>query len=485
MSEETQDPARNPSPSEPVRNAEEPAPAGEAAEATETAAPGYDFVIEDAGLLKKKVTVTVTRARIDAKLDEMFGELAGSAQVPGFRVGHAPRRLIEKRFGKEITTDVRNALVGEALNGLAEKKKDLHAISQPDLKLDDIKLPDTGDMSFSFELEVAPEFDLPALEGIEVKKAALEITEARVDEAVENLRGRHAKYEPTEDAAREGDVVLAGAKITGEGIEPLEQHGLTLRVAPAQIEGLPLLDLGKDLSGKKAGEAVTMKVKAPEAHPTEAWRNKELTVELTVSQVRRTVLPEINDEWAKAQGLESMAQLREYMKTNLQGRLEYEVQRDLRTQICKHLLETIPFEVPEGVVARHAQQLLLRRYIDLMQQGVPQEKIDENLVQMQAAIGEQAKADLRLSFILGKLADREEIEVGEYEINSRVAAVAQQQNQRPERLRQKMEADGSLSTLVDNLREEKALDRLLEKAKITEGTPEAPAGEAQGETKAQ
>ena len=127
--------------------------------------------VEDAGTLKKKITVTVYRDKIDAKRDEMFGELGTSAQVPGFRIGRAPKRLLEKRFGKEVSQDVRNSLIGESV-GEAIKETELKTLGEPDIKLDEIELPDTGDLSFSFEVEVAPEFDLPKLKGIPVNKPA-------------------------------------------------------------------------------------------------------------------------------------------------------------------------------------------------------------------------------------------------------------------------------------------------------------------------
>ena len=436
--------------------------------------PDYGFAVEDCGTLKKKVCDTVPEARIEAKLNEMFGELSETAQVPGFRVGHAPRRLIEKRFGKEISNDVRNALVGDALGKVSEKAK-LMVIGDPDLKLDEITLPEKGDMSFSFEVEVAPDFELPQLKGIKVNRPVIKIDDARVDEALDNIRRSQAKHEVTQDAAVEGDIVLAGSKISGEGLEPHEHHGLVIRVAPGQVEDLPLLELGTELAGKKAGDTVTIKVTAPQAHPNEAWRGKELTVELTISEVRHTVLPEVNEEFAVAMGFENLSQLRQQVSVRLQARVAMETQQAMRTQICKYLLDNVKFDLPQGVVERHAKGLLTRRYIDLMYQGVPKEKIDEHLAQMQASIGEQAALDLRLSFMLGKVAEQEKIDVTEGEINARVAAMAQQNNRRPERMRQDMDADGSLTNLVDSLREEKALDKLLEDAEISEVTPEVEA----------
>ena len=115
-----------------------------------------DVSIQDVGTLKKKITVTIPRTDIDGKRDEMFGELSSSAQIPGFRVGHAPKKLIEKRFGKEIGQDVRNSLIGESI-GDAIEQAELKTIGEPDINLDEIELPEEGDMQFDFEVEIEPE----------------------------------------------------------------------------------------------------------------------------------------------------------------------------------------------------------------------------------------------------------------------------------------------------------------------------------------
>ena len=113
--------------------------------------PKCGVAVEDAGTLKKKVTVTVPRERIDAKFDELYGELGHSAQIPGFRIGHAPRRLVEKRFGREVGKDVRNGIIGESI-GQALEQAELSTLGEPDLDLEAIELPDDGDLAYSFEV---------------------------------------------------------------------------------------------------------------------------------------------------------------------------------------------------------------------------------------------------------------------------------------------------------------------------------------------
>jgi trigger factor len=448
---------------------------------TKPALPENIVDVQDAGTLKKKISITVPRARIDAKFAEMFGELSHSAQIPGFRVGHAPRRLIEKRFGKEIGEDVRNAMISEAIAPALEKSE-LKMLGEPQIDLDKIQLPDSGDMTFSFEIEVMPEFELPALEGIKVTRQKLEMTDARVDEYLEQLRVSRARFEPTDSPAAEGDTVLAGAKISGEGIATVERPGLNLRVAPGQVEGLPLVDLGTALAGKKAGQKATLKVKAPAAHPNEEWREKELTVEIELSDIRRRVLPEVNEEFAKSLGFESLSEVRDYINVRMKQRIETETQQSLRDQVCKYLLDSAKFELPEGAAARYAARVLQRRYVELMYRGVPQEQINERLTELQAAATEQAKTEMKLSFILKKIADDQKVEVHEGEVNARIAQMAAEQGRRPERLRQELGQDGSLEALADSLREARVLDNLLAKAEVTEAT-EAPAGEEKAPAK--
>jgi len=446
--------------------------------------PENQVSVEEIGTLKKKVTVTIPRERIDAKRDEMFGELSGSAQVPGFRVGRAPRRLIEKRFGKEVAEDVRNALIGESL-GQALEKSEIKTIGEPDIDLDKIKLPDTGDMEFSFETEVAPEFDLPEQKGIEVTKPKAEITDEHVSQQIDQWRQRQATFEATDQAAQADDAVTAGAKIQVEGIaEPVDRPGLSLRVAPGQIEGIPLLELGKELTGKSAGQVAKFEVKVNEAHPNEQWRGKKATIEVAIGQVRKQILPAVDDELAKKAGFESLDELRDLLRSRAEAQLAGETKRVLQTQIEQYLLDNTEFDLPEAMTQRHTERLLQRRYVKLLEQGIPKQQIDQRLTELQAAAGEQAKRDLKLRFILEKVAEERKVEVTGDELNSRVAEIASLYNRRPERLRQELAADGTLQQLQASMVEEKSIEALLEDAKITEAKDKQPKAKKKASKKA-
>ncbi len=430
-----------------------------------------NVVVEDAGTLKKKITVTVYEDRIEAKTDEMYGELRESAQIPGFRIGRAPKRLIEKRFGKEVAGDVKNALIGEAL-GQAIEEAELKTLGEPELELETIELPEKGDLEFSFEVEIQPEFELPELEGIPIKRPKPEVSDERMDEYLTQIRQSRASFEESDEPAEQGDVVQASAIISGEGIDAVEHPGLTLRVAAGQVAGLPLVDLAEALTGKKSGDSAELTVTCPESHENEQWNGKELTVKINISGVRKRKLPELNDEFAETNGFDNLEEMKEHLTGQLRSRMEMEAQQSMRDQVCDWLLEKVDIDVPEGVAKRHTAQTLQRQSVELLRMGVPHERIQENLTQLQASATEQAKRDLKLQFILGKIIEVKEIMVGDDEVNSRIAQMALQYNRRPERLKQELASDGRLEQVHASLSEEAALNQLMENAEITEVSQE-------------
>ncbi len=445
--------------------------------------PKNEVAVEDAGTLRKKVTITIARERIEGKFDEMFGELGRTAQVPGFRIGRAPRRLIEKRFGREVSDDVRNAIVGEAV-GSALEDEDLNVLGEPDIELDKIELPEKGELVFSMEVEVAPEFDLPKYKGIEIKRPALTITDEHVEQAVGNMLTPMGRLKPISGKAKEADVVEADVKIAGEGIDHAATN-VELRVAPGHVEGIPIEDLAKALSGVKAGESVSLKTTVPSGHPNEQWRDKDVEISVDVKDVKRMEVPELTDELASTVGFGSADDLRDAARKNMEARLESDKQQAMRSQVGKFLVDNTDFDLPEGVTERHTARVLQRRHMELMMRGVGRDQIEQNLQQLQAEAAEQAGGDLKLSFILAKVAKAEGVEVDEGEVNARIAQIARRQNRRPERLRQELQHEGRLEQLATNIVEEKAVDKILDQAKVVDVTPEEAAAEKAEEAAAE
>ena len=183
----------------------DPEESGERAEQTVT--------LEDIGPARKCLTIEIPETRITAKLAEQYKQLRDDAAIPGFRRGRAPKRLIEKRFGQAVRDDARGQLISESYTQAIEEEK-LEVLGEPDVKdIDDIELPDAGEMTFKVEVEVAPDVELPDLSKLKVEKAERQATDDDVQEEIDNLSRRHGKPVQVDEAIAAQDMLVAQVKI--------------------------------------------------------------------------------------------------------------------------------------------------------------------------------------------------------------------------------------------------------------------------------
>lgn len=423
--------------------------------------------VEDIGTLRRKVKVTVPREVIDERLEKAYKNLAHEATIPGFRKGHAPRMLVEKRFGKDIAEEVRTGIVGESYEAAIEKTS-LQVLGQPDIDVKAIQLPEQGSLEYSCEVEIKPEFELPSLEGVEVKKPKVEVADEDVNREVDRYRALRGTYQVVEDGAKADDMIVVDIVVTAEGQEARKTEGASVFARPRVIEGMTFENFGEVMAGAKAGDTRTLEGTLPEDYEKQELRGKKAAVQVTAKTVKRMVLPELTKEFLTDMGFESEDEMRKFFRDRLAERVDQEVRRAMRQQVQQYLLDNIKFDLPEKLTTRQADRAIVRRVLQLRSQGVPDAEIEKNMDQMKVRIGEQARSDLKLFFIMNKVAETLELEVNEGEMNSRIAAIAQSYGRRFDRVRDDMIKDGSVEALYLELRDEKSVDKILEKAKVSE-----------------
>lgn len=210
----------------------------------------YPIKIEDAGPGTKKVSVEIPRDRITSELEKQFKELRQQAAIPGFRVGHAPQKLIEKRFSSDVKEQVRRSLISESYEQAVEKNK-LQVLGEPEFADPTaLNLPDSGPLTYSFEVEVQPEINLPDLAGIAVKKPKIEVKDENVEQAMNNLREQQGTLVPVEDRGVEAkDYITADVHIKLDGNVVAHQHDAQLVARPARIGGIEVADFEKQIQG--------------------------------------------------------------------------------------------------------------------------------------------------------------------------------------------------------------------------------------------
>jgi trigger factor len=427
----------------------------------------YQIKIEDAGPATKKVTVEIPKERIDAKLTEQFKELRREAALPGFRPGHAPQKLIEKRFNNDVREQVRRSLISESYEQAVEKNS-LQVIGEPEFDNPDaIKLPDDGGMNYSFQVEVQPEINLPDLTSLKIKKPKIEVTEDNVNQALANLRQQQGALVPVEDRGIEdGDYVIADVHVKVDGNEVTHQHDAQMVARPGRIAGIQVDDLANQLKGAKGGETRTIKTHAPDTHPNEQIKDKDVEIEIAVKDIKRLEEAEINEAFLQDLGFANQQELMDALRQQMEERIQFDIQNSMREQVNQYLLANTPIELPTKLSDRQTDRIVNRRAVDLMMRGMPREQIETQIEQLRGGAKEEGARELKLFFILQKIANDQNADVDEAELNGRIAMLAAQRGQRPEKMKQQMAKVGSLQNLFIQMREQKAVDKILEKAQI-------------------
>ncbi|MCK4341522.1 MAG: trigger factor [Phycisphaerae bacterium] len=435
--------------------------------------------LKDAGVLRKEMHVTVPAKIIADHMEHNYSELMHDAQVPGFRKGHAPRRLIEKRFGHDVRESLTTSIVGQSFYAAAENNE-LEVLGDPlfrieadeGVKLVDIgealqhiKLPESGDFSYVCEVELKPKFELPELKGIEIKAPEIEITDEMVDEQLLRQRTNRGRLEPVTDAAEKDDQLIVDMVLTVDGQEVKREENVTISVRPTALEGIPLVKLDEVLAGVKSDETRATECVIPPDFERADLRGKSGKFEFKIHEIKR-LMPEPLEAFIEAQGYDSEEEIREHFRARIEGERDSMMVRVKRGQVEGYLLKNTQLDLPQDFSARQTERAVSRRIVELQQRGVPWTDIESQIDELRTSAREQVANDLKLGFVLDKVAEELGVHVTDEEVNTEIARIAQLYNRRFDRIRDNLQSRGLLTQLVEQIRHNKCVELLLEDAKF-------------------
>jgi trigger factor len=256
------------------------------------------------------------------------------------------------------------------------------------------------------------------------------------------------------------------------------QHDAQIVSRGGRIGGLEVPDLDQKLADAKSGDKRTFTISAPDTHPTEALRGKSVEIEVAVKDVKRLELAEINAVFLEDLGFENDQELRQALREQMEEKINFDIAQAMREQVNRFLLDNTQVTLPAKMSAQQADRVVNRRAIDLMVRGMPREQVEANVERLRVGAQDEAVRELKLFFILQKIANDYKVDVSEGELNGRVAMMAAQRDRRPEKLKQDMQKDGSLGELFIQMREQKAVDQILAQAQVEEVEMTPQQGEA-------
>ena len=415
----------------------------------------------------RHVSITVPREDVERYFQEAFGELQPRAEVPGFRAGRAPRKIVEARFRERIADQVKSTLIMDSLSQVTEEAK-FSPIGEPDLDLEDIQLSGSGPLAFEFDIEVRPEFDLPAWQGLKLRRAVHEFEDSEIDQHVNRvLRARGDKK--LVDGPIESDDLLA---LTIESFH--EGRGLLLLpVADVEIQpNLSFVDsklegFDKLVVGKKVGDVVETVVKLSDSVENSSLRGAEVQVKMTIDSVQRVQLPALTPGFLdRIGGFEDEQDLRLAIREELERRFQFQQAQGLRRQIVESLIAGVDMQLPEALLRRQTRREMERIELQLRADGLSDEFVQSvrNGIS-QNALNNTARM-LKEHFILERIADEMQLEADPQDYELEVARIAAQGDESPRRVRARLEKRGQMDVLRNQIVERKVIELIQGHATI-------------------
>jgi len=446
--------------------AEQPAPEADKANGSETPPKLKQTVeLKDIGPCKKHIKVTVDRGDLDKKLQEKFKGLVVDSNVAGFRPGKAPRKIVEKRYHKEVSDQVKAEVLLQSLEQLAEEH-DVAPLSAPDIDPFKIELPKEGPLVYEFEVEVRPQFDLPNYKGLKIRRPVHIYTEEEVAQEKRRLLAPHGQVVPKENGTVEvGDIITTDI-ISRDGDRVLnELKELTIRVEPrlAFKDGVAE-HFGDQLKGAKEGDKRVVDLTLSSSVSDDSLRGITVKATFEIKDVKTLRLPELTHEFLHEFGVHTEEQLDELVRVILQRRLEYQQRQSAREQVLSHIAAASSWQLPEDLLARQARKSLARRIMEMRSEGISEEEIQGRQRILQQDILRTTALALKEHFVLQKIAEVEKIDVDEDDLSDEIDRIADQYQDSPRRVRARLEKEDMMEALAAELIEHKALDLILESA---------------------
>ncbi len=418
--------------------------------------------VEDISPVKKKLNIEIAPDSVLKEMDKAISDVAKKAKIPGFRPGKAPKAIVEKHYGEEVRSEVMNRLISDSyLKALQE-----HSLSPVDVpEIDNVSsLAKGSPLTFTATVEVRPNIVLGIYDGIEVKEKDITVSDEEVSQTIDRLREMYAQLEVVEGRPLEkNDTAIIDFEGHREG-KPIDGAKASDYMLAMGTNSL-IPGFEDQLTGMNRGEMREINVTFPSDYNKKDLAGKDADFKVTLKEIKKKVLPELNDEFAKdIGGNKSVDELRDGIKKDLEARKRDELASAQREELLSKLVDAHTFDVPPGMVERELQAMARQQATRMARQGRDVKSFDiANFREENRALAEKRVRGL---LILDAIAEKEKVEVAEQEISSALTMMARTSGQPVEAIKKYYASlDGGLDNLRSSLIQEKTLGLLLSRAK--------------------
>jgi len=437
--------------------------------------------IEDINTTKKRLTIEIPSDVLESEIGNSLSNLRQRVRLPGFRPGKAPINLIEKRFGKEIESEVLEKVIPQYYNN-ALKEADIQPVSFPELD-EEVDYKRKNSLLLSFTVEVLPKIENLTYENVAIKDLPVTVEDSDIEDAINRLRDRKAVFEIADKPIEMDDLVTfdyVDSEIVGEDNPALKEL-----ISQMGNEIFPP-DIMERALGKSKGDIIEFTTTFEDTLHKKELVGKTATIKLTIKEVKDKTLPEVDDDLAKDLGVDTLSALKEQLQEKIQMAKEAHVKRIQKAEILNKLIESHPFDVPESMVKRQIETLMIEGNLpdSSTEKGQSQPDVDDAMgavttdtaspekteglpEDIKEKYQEKALQIVRASVLIDMIGKQEGIIVTDNEVDERISLLAQNMSATPEAIRNfYMYQEGALDRLKKSIFEDKVLDLLLSKATI-------------------
>jgi trigger factor len=426
---------------------------------------------------QKNLVVEIPSTVVDAEIDKVARDYSKAARVPGFRPGKVPAKVVRQRFRDQILHDVAHGLIPRAVDE-ALRERGVEPVDTPDIR--DVVVEEGQPLKFTATFETVPPIEPGDYSTITIHEKRTSVGETEVDDALNNLRDRAARYEPvvgrgietgdsvvmdlvrTAYAKQEEPLVVIAGEEPPKGEPQTDKHeGVTVEIgAPANPPGFD-----QQLLGLREGTEKTFDVKYPADYAIEELAGTTVTYLVNVKAIRQRVVPALDDEFAKDLGeFENLDALRARVRADLEHEAKHEAEREARSELLKQLAARVTFDVPASLLDREMDRRMEEFVRRLMDQNIDPMKVNVNWDEFREKQRDAAAEAVRSALALDEVARRERIGATADDVNAEVERYAERSGRTPAAVRARLEKEGGIARLYSGLRREKTVDFLLAKA---------------------
>lgn len=427
----------------------------------------------DVSPTRKEIKISIEADAVRVANDRITERYAKLANVPGFRRGHTPQSVVRTRFRDDIRGEVMRELVPQAIQD-AIAEYNLNVIGEPDIHVensDGLKMTGTDPIEVHAHVEVLPVIELGEYKNVEAARSTRPVSDEDVERVITGLLDASAALLPVEDRASEsGDTVTVD--VHGIFVDTPDEEPINVEEVEVVLDGPGVQqEFTDNLTGVRVDDEKKFSVHYPIDFTSRGLAGKLVEYTTKVTAVRRKELPDLDDEWAKSLGedFESVEILRSKVREDLANRAEHEAANRLRGELMNKIVDAHPFEVPESLVGYQTDQLLESVARDMLTRGVdPRQQEADWWQNVRDELKPQAMRDIRGSMLLESIAEREQIDVTDEEIESEIKAIADASRRSTVEVHDALTKQGGKRSIADRLRNRKALDIVVENARVTD-----------------